>query len=245
MTKQEEAALEAVDLDSLSEDAADPGDAPPPAPPAPLRTDPGWSDHVMSLFAPDEVSPDGNPFVFGLRRVVQLVLGEVVSSRCKVEQPPTYAAGGMLQPAVVSYEVQIRLPYGETVSYADCADVFHANTEPQFSRFPTATASTRAEARALRKALGLRRCAAEEMTEVPIEQPTHITSAQVKFIETLCRKLDIDVMKFINSGKSRYASIGEVPYETAKKMNERLHQYQQQRDLIPEELAGFSDNWRG
>ena len=57
---------------------------------------------------------------------------------------------------------------GELRSYAEVSDCWHGNTDDLFCAHPAATASTRAEGRALRKALKIRCLAAEELAKKDI-----------------------------------------------------------------------------
>lgn len=124
-----------------------------------------------------------------------------------------------------------------------------------------ATACTRAEGRALRKALKLRVLAAEELAKKDIvsivqqsvnQQPTDgewnpnekVSPQQVNFIDNKCSQLDIDVMKFVNSGSTNYTSISSVTKDTAKNMIVELNKYQNQTANIPPEAVGYVSNWR-
>ena len=98
-------------------------------------------------------------------------------------------------------------------TYREVADVWHGNTDDLFCAHPVATASTRAEGRALRKALKIRCLAAEELAKkniVEIVQQTvavvsndaRISQQQIQFIDTKCKQLDISVTNFINMGEN-------------------------------------------
>ena len=64
------------------------------------------------------------------------------------------------------FEVVINwMDSGELRTFAEVADVWHGNTDDLFCAHPVATACTRAEGRALRKALKLRVLAAEELAK--------------------------------------------------------------------------------
>tara|TARA_R100000808_G_scaffold2804_3_gene10509 strand:- start:37862 stop:38785 length:924 start_codon:yes stop_codon:yes gene_type:complete len=218
-----------------------------------------WHDYVMSQFKPNELV-DGNPITAGLRRVVEVVLGEITSTG-PTQVFPAQDPNGPGRATVV-YEVVIReYETGSLKRYADTADVWHGNTDDLFCAHPVATASTRAEGRALRKALKLRVLAAEELAKkdiVSIVQQTvpgsptdgdwnpeeKISVQQVSFIDTKCRQLDISGMDFVNSGTDKYSSITDVTKEVASKMIKQLNKYQNGESEIPENISGYVSNWR-
>jgi hypothetical protein len=225
----------------------------------PSITSEEWHDYVMSQFKSNELI-DGNPITAGLRRVVEIVLGEIVETGPTQVFPATDPNGPGR--ATVVYRVVIdEYESGRTKSYADTADVWHGNTDDLFCAHPAATASTRAEGRALRKALKLRVLAAEELAKKDIvsivqqsvnQQPTDgewnpdekISSQQINFIDNKCSQLDIDVMKFVNSGNANYTSVNGVNKDTAKNMIVELNKYQNQSTKIPPEVTGYVSNWR-
>ena len=225
----------------------------------PSITSDEWHDYVMSQFKSNELI-DGNPITAGLRRVVEIVLGEVIETGPTQVFPATDPNGPGR--ATVVYRIVIdEYESGRTKSYADTADVWHGNTDDLFCAHPVATASTRAEGRALRKALKLRVLAAEELAKKDIvsivqqsvnQQPTDgewnpdekISSQQINFIDNKCSQLDIDVMKFVNSGNTNYTSVNGVNKDTAKNMIVELNKYQNQSTKIPPEITGYVSNWR-
>lgn len=219
----------------------------------PPMSSPDWQGYVMSQFAEGELDPDGRPMVHGLRRVVRLVLGPIASSTARVVQAPLQLDGAM-RPAVVEHAVEIVMMFPGSgldpmrCTFSDAADLYHANApDKNFARFPTAMAATRAESRCLRKALQLRGAASEEMGAPALEDGTPdglISPDQVNFINVLCRRNDISVLALINSGKRKYASIDEVPYETAQQMTEHLSGLQNDSSKIRPELKGYEPNWR-
>jgi hypothetical protein len=221
-----------------------------------------WNDWVMNKFEPGELF-DGNPTCAGLRRVAEEVLGDIIVSRPSHVFPATCVDGPGR--ATVVFEVVIDWQgTGKLRTYSEVADVWHGNTDDLFCAHPVATASTRAEGRALRKALKIRCLAAEELTrkkdiesivkesvakhgkEVDSEWrgDVSITPAQANFIDTKCKQLDIDVMEFINSGTDFYASIDDVTKETASKMLGVLNSYQNKKKPIPDGIMGYKTNWR-
>ena len=225
----------------------------------PSVTSEDWHEYVMSQFKPNELI-DGNPITAGLRRVVEVVLGEVIETG-PVEVFPATDPNGPGRATVIYRVVLEEYESGRTKSYSDTADVWHGNTDDLFCAHPVATACTRAEGRALRKALKLRVLAAEELAKKDIvgivqqsvnQQPTDgewnpdekVSPQQINFIDNKCSQLDIDVMKFVNSGSTSYPSINNVTKDTAKNMIVELNKYQNQTTNIPTEVKGYVSNWR-
>ena len=151
---------------------------------------------------------------------------------------------------------------GQLRVFKEVADVWHGNTDDLFCAHPVATASTRAEGRALRKALGIRCLAAEELARKDIvsivqqsvqkDNPTDgewaedskISASQINFIDNKCRQLDINVIGFINSGEGDYASINEVEKKKASAMLGVLNKYQTKATEVPDTIMGYDKNWR-
>ena len=89
-----------------------------------------WNDYVMSKFESHELI-DGNPICAGLRRVVDDVLGSIVSSRPVQVWPSTDVNGPGR--ATVVFEVVINwMDSGELRTFAEVADVWHGNTDDLF-----------------------------------------------------------------------------------------------------------------
>lgn len=190
----------------------------------------GWEDYVLSKLRPEEIEIKGKekyPKVPGLRRVAQLLLGDIVSSRPVQVFPPVDPAGPGR--ATVVYEIQIRWRHDvpEYVNlekfeepiriFAEAADAWIGNTPDTFAVHPVATASSRAEGRALKKALQLSVLVAEEMNndkdaasiveaakskiqkEVNLDdtRETGIAEQQVGVITSLCERNKVDLKKLI------------------------------------------------
>ena len=221
-------------------------------PDAPDYNSTEWSDYVMTKFDKSELI-DGNPICAGLRRVAELMLGTIIESGPEQVFPSTDPS----KPgrATVLYKVVVDwMNTGYIKTYKEVADVWHGNTDDLFCAHPVATASTRAEGRALRKALKIRALAAEELAKkdiVGIVQATTadwnpedtISNQQVTFINNKCKQLDIDVRKFVNMGSTHYESINDVTRNTAQKMLRQLNDYQQ-KGSIPEQIQGYESDWR-
>lgn len=174
---------------------------------------PEWSDYVMGLFNPDEMV-SGYPKINGLRRVASFLLGDIV------ESTPTQViviGGAGEKTVVVSYRIAIEWKLDYPVGFgnlvgakqvrvfggvADCNE-----TASGFGKHPSAVSDSKAEGRALRKALCLNVICAEELmagedTEISgIPKPTSaITPALKSVIMGKCKALRLspeDVVKDI------------------------------------------------
>ena len=217
-------------------------------------TDIGWNDYVMGLFDESELI-DGRPLVAGLRRIVQLVFGPIAESLPVQVFPPK--DDNHIGRATVVW----RLVLGDGRVFGDVADAWEGNTDDMFCVHSVATAGTRAEARALRKALQLRTVAAEEMTnknaadtirktskpvaasEGEYDEQSRITDAQAKFIDIKAKQVNVNVAdlfeKVFNSPVSR-----KISKQVASSAIDKLNEYQQAPTTIPEEVKGYVANWK-
>lgn len=219
-----------------------------------------WNEYIMGKFEDSELI-DGNPLTHGLRRVAEEVLGDIVSSR-PVQIFASDDANGPGRATVV-YEIVINwMCSGQLRTYGEVADVWHGNTDDLFCAHPVATASTRAEGRALRKALKLRCVAAEELVrkkdvESIVRQSVSyepvsgewkgndsISDPQINFIDGKCRQLNFNVMTFINSGSKKYDKIESVNKKEGSDFIKKLNEFQTQKLDIPEEIKGYDPDWR-
>ena len=217
-----------------------------------------WNEYVMAHFKSNELI-DGNPICAGLRRVSELLLGDIIESGPEQVFPATDNNGPGR--ATVVFKVVFNWMNGDSIrTFKEVADVWHGNTDDLFCAHPVATASTRAEGRALRKALKLRCLAAEELAKKDIvdivqqavkqaptsgeyESDKRISSQQIQFIDNRCNQLDIDVAKFINIGENTYGSINDITKDSAKKMIKVLNTYQNGTE-VPDKVKGYNINWR-
>ncbi len=214
----------------------------------PARTDPAWHDFVMSKFMNDEMM-DNSPSADGLRRVAELLLGEITSSITTVVE-----AAGERNGNRATVVVNVTFEDGKT--YSGAADSAPDNTDDVFRRYPTAIAETRAEGRALRKALKLRKVVSAEETSLIAREDTagggfmKIDIAQVKGINLTCKRLDVNVEKFINMGTKKYDDIRDVEFETAIKMLQELNRYgvdpvnNPDSKPVPDAIRGYVDGWQ-
>lgn len=236
----------------------------------PRYDSPEWNDYVMGLFDKDELIDGKYPNVNSLRRLAELLLGEIIfSGPIRVEQTMDAEHTGK---AVVTYKVSIAwklddhyatqhidLESGLPIrTFISVASSWIGNTDDMFAVFPESIAETRAEGRALRRALRLNVVCADELTKKDTaayvqtqkltkpttgewEEESPITDQQVNTIKLMCDRLGIDLTKFINSGSKSYSDINDVTRTAAAGMLKQLNRYQSTGSdaiEIPQNLIG-------
>jgi hypothetical protein len=214
----------------------------------PKMTAPEWNDYVIDQLRPDEKDPKGNPNIDGLRRLVEDLLGDIVHSAPGEHFEGATQGNGMR--ATVSHYLKIRWggDKDDVRVFGAVADVYSGNTDEEYARYPSATADTRAEARALRKALRLRKVvASEELTSLPVTESgigQFIVNSQIRGINKMCKDLDIDVIKFLNSGTHQYKHHTHIKFTTGQQILEQLNKYLQKMNTIPGDIKGFDADWQ-
>jgi hypothetical protein len=208
----------------------------------------------MRQFREDELM-DGAPTCDGCRRVIEDTIGIIASSVLPKVFPPSRDNNGT---STVSVRVKLWVTNkshplnGQFVECEEIADVNRSNTDHPYHKYASATAASRAEGRALRKLLRLRNTyTAEEVSEraesadddCDWEADEPITDSQISVLTTLCQRLDIDVMDFVNSGRNTYDNIHAVSKSTAQSMLRELNKIQRQAKPRPENLKPYNPNW--
>lgn len=181
----------------------------------------------------DEEKVNGHPTVNGLRRLINDYVGWIQSNTSKVVQCPT---GDNNNRATVEVEVEIHFPAQMSTTVCGCADVCSDNTMHPFNKHPVATAESRAEGRAYRKALNLNISTAEEMghfTETVDVEP--IKDAQVKMINNVCKRCDIDLEKFLAKHNLDSETLSKASDQDGQNMCRQLSEYQSLNE-IPEDI---------
>jgi hypothetical protein len=238
----------------------------------PAYGSPEWNDYVMGHFESFELI-DGNPNCGALRRVAELLLGEIIDSGPVRE----YAATDPNGPGRATVVFQVVFDWdntGRLKTFREIADCWHGNTDDLFCAHPSSTASTRAEGRALRKALKVRCLAAEELAtkkdvaaivrqSVNVEAPTtgeisstdKISVPQINFLDVKCKQLNLNVIAFVNSFMSdpsnfpnvrnrEYKDIKQLPKVVACKILEILKDIQTNETVPLENVKGYDKDWR-
>jgi hypothetical protein len=214
---------------------------------SPDRCSPEWSDYVMSFFADNE-KIDNYPTCDGLRRVFELLIGPISEVDMQVIQSAELTNKNRATvKCTITYTDKTR--DGWICKVSEVADTSDLNTEFPYSLYPTATAATVAEGRALRKTLRLRTLAKEEIMRpddkiVAIQQEADkaaspITDSQRIIIPKMCTQLGISVEKLLR-GLNKPTVVDSLNYSDAQDVVLKLHSYSKTvsegGEAIPEDL---------
>ena len=130
-----------------------------------------------------------------------------------------------------------------------------------FCAYAVATASTRAEGRALRKALRMKGVAAEEITKKDTakivresssrkassdgdyDDQSRMSDAQFNFIDVKCRQLNVNGKELFKSQFNVEVN-RKVSKRIASDIIDKLNEYQRDKDSIPQEITGYEQEWR-
>lgn len=220
-----------------------------------------WNAFVMSRFHDEELI-DGNPLCYGLRRVANELLGDIVSSR-PTQVFPSVNDNGVGRATVV-YEIVFNWGRtGEFRTFGDVAEVWHGNTEDLFAAHAAATACTKAEGRVLRKALMVKCLAAEELpknkdvagivrnsisfsgTTGEVAASDLMSSSQLNFLNGKAMQLNVNLLAYLSS--KGFICRSEEDVKKIKKLDasnliKGMNEFQS--SPIPENLKGYDSSWR-
>ena len=212
----------------------------------PERTDPGWTEYVMSqLVEGVEVTKEGIPTCDGLRRIFTKLIGPIYSSICDIIKTPNLND----DTATVIHTIK----YYDFVNECKCEisdafDVNKTNTKYPFHNASVATAVTKAEARALRKGLGLVKILSDEEFSQGFDSKeelynTDLDASEQMISQNLKRSIQmglsrgsIDATKLMGllnfTGKT---DLSELTAEQAQIMLRQLNEYAQ-GSIVPKSI---------
>ena len=219
----------------------------------PTINDIEWTDYVLSLLSDDE-KINGNPTTDGLRRIFEVALN------CNI----TESISEVIQTPDISNEKRATVVHSLTFVLNDCcddsgikyrsvsgaADVYWGNCDKIYRNHPVAVAETRAEGRALKRGLKLRKVvAAEEIAKDIEDHPdydtvTKITNNQLNFIDVLGKRLDINITKMLSKLDYDTKNIYNIEHDDAIKISQLLSSYQQDSSKISDDIKGYDTNWK-
>lgn len=212
-----------------------------------------WNEYVLGLLSDDE-KIDGNPTTDGLRRIFEIAMNcTIVDSSSVVVQTPDISNE---KRATVVHSLTYVLNDNsltdsiKTRSVNGAADVYWGNCDKIYRNHPVAVAETRAEGRALRRGLRLRKVvAAEELAnniddDIDGNSVSRISDNQINFIDTLGKRLDINISKMLVALSLDASKINNISHESAVSIIRELSAYQQNMGNIPEDIKGYESSWR-
>lgn len=219
----------------------------------PTPNDIEWTDYVLSLLGDDEKIA-GNPTTDGLRRVFEIALDcTITDSSSNVVQSPS--PENEKRATVVHSLTFVLNREGATEnplnirSVSGAADVYWGNCDKIYRNHPVAVAETRAEGRALRRGLKLRKVvAAEELAKDIEDHPDHdtvtkITNNQLNFMDVLAKRMNISIEKLLDKLAISRENVYNISYSDAVDIIKNLTEYQQQNN-VSEDILGYESNWK-
>lgn len=197
-------------------------------------TSPKWQEYLLKQLTKDELV-DEYPKLNGLRRLAEIYVGDIISIDSDVRETAN-SANNYKCTVVVGITF---ISDGHEIHFDGEADADSQNTENQYSKYPTAVAGSRAESRALRRALRLSRCSAEELegfvNDYEMKEKGGLSASQSVVIKNLCKRLDINVDKLVEKEKI------ELTYKGAQQFLEILNKLQQKSSLITDDIRGYKE----
>jgi hypothetical protein len=212
-----------------------------------------WTDYVLSLLSDDE-KISGNPTTDGLRRIFEIALNcTVIQATSEVVQTPDInnekRATVVHTLMYVLKNIDPEHPDLNNRIVSGSADVYWGNCDKIYRNHPVAVAETRAEGRALRRGLKLRKVvAAEELAKDIEDHPDHdtvtkITNNQLNFMDVLAKRLDINMTKLLEKLALPVDNLYNISYTDAVNVVTKLTQYQQQNN-VSEDILGYDSTWK-
>ncbi len=253
ITKKEQEILDSVNLDEVQ--VEEPIDIQLEEENLPKITDLGWTDYVMSLLDEKETIA-GNPKTDGLRRLVPLLIGPIYHSASKLVHHDdlmtivehTLVIG--FKDTEAGHIIGAEYPYQKR-TFTDLSGANKDNTPPKFFCRMVESAATVAEGRCLRKALNLKRLAAEELAdskELDVKIQEHnpenqslgeinvdkmIEGSQMAAISVMTKRLDIDFNKYLDL---KSLKLNKLTFKNGQDIFQELSQWQREKNLIPGEI---------
>lgn len=199
---------------------------------APLYNTDEWQKFVLSLLKSDELI-EGYPSAAGLMRVVRL-LGNLTSVCTLISKAPSSTD----RSATVQCNIQMKEGFLPTLVTA-AADVYEYNTKAPFNKHPIATAETKALGRAAKLLLNIKIHTHEEMLEDENDYKK-INDRQIKTINLLCERLEVNKEKFLAANAGVSTAVFEAGQTTLSeddgvRLLEMLNLYQTKG--VPEEFT--------
>jgi len=227
---------EVVEEDELEEEAL---------PLAPSSTDPNYVTFILDELVDHELY-QGNPTTDGLRRVCEKVYGVILESDSDIKEIPLESKTGR---ATVKHTLVINRHDGRgVVRVSAVVDVDGKSLPAPFNQHIVATACTRAEGKALRRALKIRVQTAEELVNNYSDEDETasdpLNDQQKLAIDQLCRRNNINAVKAIKAIAKAAKTIKEVKNVEGRFILNNLSEYQRDQSSIEDDMLGYEQDWQ-
>lgn len=206
-------------------------------------TDADWVDYVLDHLSDRELS-QGNPTTDGLRRVAEKIFGRIVVSDTEILEVPTKPLTGK---ATAKHRLVFeRYDGGGHLEVSACVDVLGEKLPSPYNQHLIATACTRAEGKALRRALKIRIQTAEEMFTKPdveeeIDRP--INDQQIVAINQLCKRCNLNAKALVDS-VSAASCLQEVSNIEGRNIINKCSEYQRNPKKVDTKFLGYKESWQ-
>ena len=212
----------------------------------PSEYDPEWSEYLLDQLSDSELI-NGAPTVDGLRRITEKCFGEIIGSNSTIIESPTSQNN---QRCTICHTLTIsKYRSAQSISVDGCVDVLYHKTPYPFKDHLVATADTRAEGKALRRALKIRVITAEELQnedeQEALSSDELVNDQQVLALNQLCKRLDLSVTSFVKGEHKKVKKINELRNLEARLLIAKLSEFQRTPKDVPESYMGYDENWKG
>lgn len=205
-----------------------------------------WTEQVISVLREGEVI-DGKPTTKGLRRFIRTVF-RVVSSTTQLGAcvgMPGRTIDDSMRGASAMHIIKLITPDGITEEWGGAADAFYDNLDGKFRKYPTAMADTRAEGRALVRALNLKCVTYDEIQGNDDSDKEPANDAQWDRFNKDFEKFDINAGAFFNAHKEelKYPRAAALTHGQVVELFGKLNVFKQGKE-VPQEWRGYDARWR-
>ena len=229
---------------------------------APSVNDPEWTDWVLSFLNDNEKQQD-HPTVDGLRRIFEIIVGEIIETRIDIVSAPTISNNRAVAECTITYFPHGRFfgssiqDLGQAKIISDAADCYWGNTKKPYCDHTTATAASMSEGRCLRKAMRIKVLTNEEalspegveaesvQSELHANDPA--SDNQKNAIIRIASRVNIDVEKLVRSTHGIEAdTLDRISSQEAHILIRLLNDYQKKPEeggiAIPSHLFAGTNN---
>lgn len=206
----------------------------------PSSSDPKWVDFVIDQLTDNELV-NGAPTTDGLRRVCEAYYGEIIASNSSPVDVLCTNTGR----CAVNHTLNIlKYETGSEIMVSACVDVLHNKLPAPFNEHMLATACTRAEGKALRRAMKIKVHTSEELNNEDPEDASSgepLNDQQISAIKVMSKRNNVDLEGFCKSQSDGASSIKDLTNLEARLIINKLSSFQ--RKGVPEEYSGYDSGW--